>query len=214
MRNFLQGFGIVCFIVFVFIFISKEAQLNSAQDVIQNLAQGTESYTTSDITLQSTIIATTNASSTIINDAVTPIELTIERLGIHAPIEPVGVLDNVMAVPKKIGDVGWYENGPRPGDEGSAVLAGHVNWTGGQDAVFALLHTIKIGDTVQVLNSIGVSDTFIVTLIKDYPMDGDTTEVFSSSDGLQRLNLITCDGIWNKILKTHQSRLVVFTEKI
>jgi len=211
MRNFLQvTFGImaICIIVFVPVFVIKEDQLNGAQDAIRNLTQGTAL----DAAPQAS--TSTSTANAIITNTTIPIELTIERLGIHAPIEPVGVLDNAMAVPTKAEDVGWYENGPRPGDEGSAVLAGHVNWTGGQDAVFALLHTMKIGDTVKVLNSNGVTDTFVVTLIKDYPMDSDTAEVFSSSDGSQRLNLITCDGVWDKILKTHQSRLVVFAEKI
>ncbi len=143
-----------------------------------------------------------------------PVLLSIERLGISADIESVGLIDNAMAVPSSIEDVGWYQHGPRPGDQGSAVLAGHVNWTTGRSAVFSLLHTIVVGDTVQVTNSLGHVDTFIVRSIKDYPIDSDTSEVFTSIDGLSRLNLITCDGVWDPVLKTHLSRLVVFTEKI
>lgn len=144
-----------------------------------------------------------------------PLRLSIQRLGIDAPIEAVGVLDDgKMGVPTLAEDVGWYKYGPRPGDTGSAVLAGHVNWTGGQDAVFTSLNTIHIGDMVQVQNSIGGTDTFAVRIIKEYPTDSDATEVFSSSDGSSWLNLITCDGTWDPILKTHRSRLVVFTEKI
>lgn len=144
-----------------------------------------------------------------------PLQFSIQRLGIDAPIEAVGVLDDgKMAVPVQAEHVGWYEYGPRPGDTGSAVLAGHVNWTGGKDAVFTPLHTIQIGDIVQVQNSIGGTDTFAVRTIKEYPTNSDATEVFSSSDGSSWLNLITCDGTWDPILKTHRSRLVVFTEKI
>ena len=143
-----------------------------------------------------------------------PVRLSIERLDISADIESVGLIDNAMAVPSSIEDVGWYKHGPRPGDQGSAVLAGHVNWTGGRSAVFTTLHTIIVGDTVQVTNSLGHTDTFIVRSIRDYPIDSDTTEVFTSSDGLSRLNLITCDGVWDPVLKTHLSRMVVFTEKI
>ncbi len=185
MKHFLQIIlGFIFFILFVFSFTAREGKLSSDEELV---FQARNAF---------------------------PVEFLIVRLGIHAPIEPVGILDNAMAVPVKKEDVGWYDRGPRPGDQGSAVLAGHVNWDGGQDAVFASLHTIKIGDIVQVRNSVGVTDTFVVVRIKDYPMNNDTVEVFSSSDGSRRLNLITCDGVWDKILKTHRLRLVVFTEKI
>lgn len=143
-----------------------------------------------------------------------PVELSIDRLGIRAPIEPVGVLNNTMAVPSNGERVGWYDQGPRPGDKGSSVLAGHVNWSKGQDAVFTNLHTLQIGDTVQVRNSNDERNVFTVVRIASYPMDANTAEVFLSQNDRERLNLITCDGVWDSGLNTHRSRLVVFTEKI
>jgi LPXTG-site transpeptidase (sortase) family protein len=144
-----------------------------------------------------------------------PVKLSIEKIGVYASVEPVGVLDNnAMAVPSTKDDVGWYKFGPNPGDQGSAVFAGHVNWTGGQDAVFTSLNKLETGDVVKVLDNLGVVNNFVVTHKKDYSLDGNTNEVFSSSDGIKRLNLITCDGEWDPALKTHTERLVVFTEKI
>lgn len=145
----------------------------------------------------------------------TPIEFLIQRLGIVAHIESVGISgDGAMAVPTKAQDVGWYELGTNPGDIGSAVLAGHVNWDDGQDAVFTRLHELVAGDLVQVKNSLGVTKTFIVYDIKTYLVDDDTHQVFSSSDGQRNLNLITCSGVWDTLLETHKSRLVVFTREI
>lgn len=184
MKHSLQIIAGAIVVLILFSFSAKEGQLDNAQEVKPKM------------------------------DKVIPVELLIEGLGIHAFVEPVGILGSAMAVPTEVGNVGWYDLGPRPGDEGSAVLAGHVNWTGGQNAVFTSLHMIKVGDTVKVLDSSGVVNNFVVVRIKDYPVYGDTSEVFSSSDGLQRLNLITCDGLWDINLKTHLSRLVVFTEKI
>ena len=185
--------GSICGVIVVFGLITRESPLDSAE---QNILL-------KNISIQSAL------------QTAFPTELSIPRLGIYAPIESVGTLDNnAMAVPTGIGDVGWYDRGPRPGDIGSAVIAGHVNWTNGQDAVFTSLHSIEIGDTVQVINSVGSTDMFIVRAIKDYSEDSDTTDVFSSSDGSRWLNLITCDGTWDAALKTHRLRLVVFTEKI
>jgi sortase A len=145
----------------------------------------------------------------------TPVEFSIQRLGLVAHIESVGISgDGAMAVPTKAQDVGWYELGTKPGDVGSAVLAGHVNWDDGRDAVFTRLHELVAGDLVQVKNSLGITKTFIVYNIKTYSVGDDTHEVFSSADDFRNLNLITCSGAWDTILKTHQSRLVVFTREI
>lgn len=143
-----------------------------------------------------------------------PVKITIKSIGITAPIESVGVLEGAMAVPTFGHNVGWYSFGTRPGDVGSAVLAGHVNWMNGEDAVFTNLKDIKVGDVINVTNNYGKIDNFIVREIKSYPVWTDTTEIFSSSDGLSHLNLITCNGDWNDWLNTHDSRLVVFTDKI
>jgi len=155
-----------------------------------------------------------NSEVPIILDPAVPTMLSIESIGVSAPVESVGVLGNAMAVPMIADNVGWYDLGTRPGDTGSAVLAGHVNWMGGQDAVFTNLKAIQIDDIVSVTDNYGVTHDFIVRDIKRYPVDADTSEVFSSNDGLARLNLITCDGLWSVAKGTHDSRLVIFTEKI
>ncbi|MCF7831756.1 MAG: class F sortase [Candidatus Pacebacteria bacterium] len=143
-----------------------------------------------------------------------PLMLSIDSLEVHAPIEPVGVVDGAMGAPATADVVSWYQPGTIPGDPGSAVIAGHVNWNKGQDAIFAKLHTLEIGDILYVTDSHGNRDYFIVTKIKQYKLDANTTEVFSSDDGLAHLNLITCIGVWNPEKKTRESRLVVFTDKI
>jgi sortase (surface protein transpeptidase) len=150
----------------------------------------------------------------IVRDPAVPVLLSIERIGVYAPVEFVGIVNGVMESPIAAEDVGWYSLGTRPGEIGSAVFAGHVNWSGGKDAVFADLHTMQIGDLVSVTNNYGETDQFITRAIKQYPKDADASEVFISYDGLSHVNLITCDGEWNTELNTHDSRLVVFTEKI
>lgn len=145
---------------------------------------------------------------------VIPTELFIDRIAVRAPIEPVGMTDTAMDVPTRADSVGWYERGIRPGDTGSAVLAGHVNWMGGKDAVFSRLHLLQVGDIIGVLNNYGVMNYFIVRETKSFPFESDTTTIFTSHDGSSWLNLITCDGAWNKEKKTHDLRLVIFAEKM
>ncbi len=143
-----------------------------------------------------------------------PVKINIKSIGVSAPIESVGILDGAMAVPTFAHNVGWYSLGTKPGDVGSAVLAGHVNWKNGEDAVFTNLEDVKIGDVINITDNYGKVVNFAVTDIQSFPIYKDTTEIFSNSDGIVRLNLITCNGTWNDWLDTHNSRLVVFTEKI
>lgn len=143
-----------------------------------------------------------------------PVKITIESIGVNAPVELVGIQGDAMAVPTLGGNVGWYRFGTEPGKSGSAVFAGHVNWMDGKDAVFTNLKNIQIEDIVSVTNNYGELSHFRVTDIQEFPLYADTSHIFVSSDGIARLNLITCDGTWNDWLNTHESRLVVFTEKI
>lgn len=143
-----------------------------------------------------------------------PVLLSIESVGMSAPIESVGILGKAMAVPTSSDSVGWYELGVRPGDIGSAVLAGHVNWYGGQDAVFSSLRDVAIGDVITVMDSEGTTVSFVVRETRRYQLHDDTREVFTAHDGRAHLRLITCDGPWNAIMGTHELRLVVFAEKI
>jgi LPXTG-site transpeptidase (sortase) family protein len=143
-----------------------------------------------------------------------PVELVIESIGVNAPIEPVGLLDGGMAVPALPEYVGWYKFGAVPGERGSAVLAGHVNWRDSPDAVFTHLKDVSIGDHITVKHSNGEMITFSVFKITSYPLSADATEVFSSYDGLSYLNLITCGGTWNQEIGSHELRLVVSAIKI
>lgn len=171
--------------------------------VVLSVSKSRPTYVIGEITVMPDVTKTT-----------VPVSLSIERIGVYAPIESVGIVGDAMAVPTLANNVGWYRASARPGDMGSAVLAGHVNWMGGKDAVFTNLSEIEIGDIVSVTNNYGDVENFLVREKREYPADADTSEVFLSYDGLAHLNLITCTGIWNPLMGTHDTRLVVFTDKI
>ena len=143
-----------------------------------------------------------------------PKRITIESIGVDAAIVMVGLTETgAMAAPEFPMDTAWYQYGPRPGDVGSAVIDGHVNWYKGEPAVFSRLHQLQPGDEIVVRLDTGREILFIVQELREYPQDADPTEVFKSVDGLSRLNLVTCDGVWDAELGTHTMRLVVFTVK-
>lgn len=143
-----------------------------------------------------------------------PLRLKIPSIAVDAMIEKVTVAaDGSMGVPKDILNVGWYGPGTRPGDIGSAVIDGHVNWFHGATAVFVDLHKVKVGDSMTVEDSEGAVVSFVIRNIKTLDAAADSTNVFTSSDGKAHLNLVTCSGAWDKRSQQYVTRLVIFADK-
>lgn len=144
-----------------------------------------------------------------------PIRIKIPKIAIDALIDYVGLMpQGAMGVPKGPSTVAWFELGPRPGENGSAVMAGHFGWKNGLPAVFDNLHKLKTGDNIDVEDAQGTTTTFVVRELRTYDLKENTSAVFLSSDGQAHLNLVTCQGIWNKAKNSYSNRLVVFTDKV
>lgn len=143
-----------------------------------------------------------------------PVRLTIPHLNIDAVVESVGLAsDGAMGVPKDPATVAWFELGSRPGEEGSAVIAGHYGWKDGIPAVFDTLSALQKGDKIYIEDEMGTTTVFVVSELRIYGAYEDASDVFSSNDGKAHLNLVTCKGSWNKNSKSYAKRLVVFTDK-
>lgn len=185
--------GFVFFAVLLLNFIPKNSTQGSSVSLIENVAAFSEQE---------------QARSGL------PLRLKIPSIKVDAPFEYVGLdSDGVMDVPKDPAEVGWFNLGPRPGENGSAVIAGHYGWKNNIPAVFDNLHKLRVGDKIIVEDEKGVTTTFVVREMRTYGKDEIVPNVFNSSDGKAHLNLITCTGTWNKAEKTYSERLVVFTDK-
>ena len=142
------------------------------------------------------------------------VRLLIPAIGVNAPIESLGVRpDGAMETPaqRPWNDVGWYNAGPRPGERGSAVIAGHLDRPGGNPAVFWRLRDLRVGDSVLVVDASGKALRFhVMRIIFFQPQDAPVQDIFGNTAG-SFLNLTTCAGDW--IPTQHQTalRLVVYT---
>lgn len=144
-----------------------------------------------------------------------PKTLSIPKLGINTVIESVGN-DSVgrMDVPKQAQNVAWYNLGFKVGEVGSAVLAGHFDDTSGKPAVFYHLNQLTEGDEVVVSDDKGKRMVYKVTKMLVYDEDKvPLMDIFNSPDK-SRLNLITCDGIYDASSNSYSRRMVVYTEKV
>ncbi|MFA6295010.1 MAG: class F sortase [Candidatus Paceibacterota bacterium] len=143
-----------------------------------------------------------------------PIRLKIPEINIDAVIESVGFTsDGSMGVSKDRDNTAWFELGPRPGDNGSAVITGHFGWKDNLQAVFDDLHKLKKGSRLYVQDEKGTNIVFVVRELRTYNYNEDTSDVFISSDGKAHLNLVTCNGDWDKVKESYSKRLVVFADK-
>ena len=143
-----------------------------------------------------------------------PARLIIPAIQVDTAITTVGLTsDGAMDVKPGLAQAAWYEPGPRPGDNGSAVLAGHYGPYNGKPSLFDNLSVLKLGDEIQVQDAAGVLVTFVIRETKRYDPEADTAAIFSSRDGKAHLNLITCDGTWDAAKKTYSNRLVVFADR-
>jgi LPXTG-site transpeptidase (sortase) family protein len=143
-----------------------------------------------------------------------PVRLKIPRIGVDAAVEDVGLTpDGSMGVPDRLADVAWYKLGPRPGQWGSAVIAGHRSSKEWLPAVFDNLHDLHPGDYLYIEDDKGSTIAFIVRESRIYDPEANAGAVFSQSDGAH-LNLITCDGIWNEAQKSFSKRLVIFADAL
>jgi LPXTG-site transpeptidase (sortase) family protein len=159
-------------------------------------------------------IATANAQATPASSSNLPVKLVIPSLGISSGIQYVGLTaDGNMDTPKSAVDVAWYKLGPKPGDVGNAVIAGHINTRYSAHGVFEHLEDLAAGDTVSVVTKGGDTLKFRVTGKKFLPYDAPSSEVFGTSSG-RHLNLITCAGTWQADKHVYDKRLVIFTELV
>lgn len=140
-----------------------------------------------------------------------PVRLVIPKIGINATITDIGLTSSGnMEAPNTNDIAGWYKYGPKPGNDGSAVLGGHFGV--GEQAIFTDLNQLDKGDTLSIIDDQGQRASFVVREVRTYAQDSQPNEVFNSLMGAH-LNLITCDGAWESEKRTYSQRLVIFTDR-
>lgn len=142
--------------------------------------------------------------------------LIIPAIHLNAPIEAVGTQpDGSMDVPTKNQwkGVGWYQEGPFPGERGSAVLDGHLNRPGNLPAVFWNLNKLQVGDRITISREKKMLH-FVVKRVAYYDTESAPLDKIFGDDSGHYLNLITCAGQWIPRLRQTTERLVIYSKLI
>ena len=118
-----------------------------------------------------------------------------------------------LQVPQDYADVGWWSGGVSPGEEGAAVLVGHVDSLTGP-AVFYRLSELQSGDRVRVRREDGSRLTFAVRRTAVYDRDEVPAQRVYRTQGRPGLHLLTCGGTFDEESGQYSDNVVVFAELV
>ncbi|MET3919126.1 class F sortase [Arthrobacter sp. UYEF20] len=126
-----------------------------------------------------------------------PVSVDVPSIGINSALLQLGKQANgeVQTPPGEPGSpAGWYKDSPAPGQNGSAVLLGHVNSTKNPIGVFYRLHELTPGQEIAVTRADSTAAVFTVDKVQIYHKASfPTVEVYKNADRPE-VRLITCGG--------------------
>jgi hypothetical protein len=139
-----------------------------------------------------------------------PVGVEIPAIGVSAPLVRLGLTpDGRLAAPESWSAAGWWTGGPKPGENGPAVIAGHVDSKSGP-AVFYQLRKLGRGDRVIVTYSDRSTVSFAVERIDRHPKGAfPTAQVYGGTSG-PTLRLITCGGEFDRSSGHYRDNVIVF----
>ncbi|MEV1019069.1 class F sortase [Streptomyces sp. NPDC050264] len=140
-----------------------------------------------------------------------PDRIRIPSLRVDAPLmglglNPSGSLD--VPPPRRKNLAGWYEDGTRPGERGTAVVAGHVDNAVGP-AVFYGLGALTRGRTIEIDRRDGSVAVFTVDAVEVYAAKDFPDEKVYGAAPRPELRVITCGGAYSR-RTGYQGNVVVF----
>jgi LPXTG-site transpeptidase (sortase) family protein len=142
--------------------------------------------------------------------AIAPSRIRIAAIAVDAPVAGVGLLpDGSMGVPNNLWIAAWLSSGPRPGQAGNAVIAGHRGI--GSPGLFGHLENVRPGDRIHVSDASNGELVYEVTRVALLDLSPDSQMQVFAPTTQQQLVLITCFGQYSRSTLSYDHRLVVFS---
>lgn len=147
-------------------------------------------------------------------DGAAPWGVWIPSLGVAASLAPLGLDDaGALEVPDHPDVAGWYAGGPRPGEVGPTVVAGHVDSRTGP-AVFSRLSELRQGDVAHLVYRDGFVVTYRVGAVHRHDKDDfPTGRVYGDTDA-PTLRLITCGGSFDRRAGSYRDNVIVYADLV
>ncbi|MFF3410053.1 class F sortase [Streptomyces sp. NPDC002742] len=126
--------------------------------------------------------------------------LRIPSLGLDAPVVGLRLDGGRRLTAPPVDDpklVGWYTDGPTPGERGTALVVGHRDTRTGP-AVFAPLERIRPGARVEARRVDGRTAVYTVDAVRTYSKAHFPDQEVYGDRGRPELRLITCGGAYDR----------------
>jgi sortase (surface protein transpeptidase) len=101
-----------------------------------------------------------------------------------------------------------------PGEQGTAVIAGHVDSRTQGRGAFWPLRELRPGDVIEVVHEDGTSTRWRVDEVVRYPKTDIPIEDIFTFDGDERLALITCGGEFDRSAGAYLDNYVVMASPL
>jgi LPXTG-site transpeptidase (sortase) family protein len=138
-----------------------------------------------------------------------PVRVEVPSIGANGPVLAGGVdATGGLEIPGDAKDLVWWKFGPTPGDAGSAVIAGHVDWKHVL-GVFNRLDEAKRGDPITVTYADGTTRRFVVDTVELVDKPAVAVNDTFARDGAPVLRLVTCGGEFDHSVHHYESNVVV-----
>lgn len=138
--------------------------------------------------------------------------LSIESLGLTARVFEVGRDGRSQPqLAKNSYDVGWYNVGVEPGEEGAVVVSGACSGSVGQGA-FHRLDSLQDGDVIGIEKGDRTMLRYVIVARETVAVDAvDMTKVLSPAhQAAQGLNLIGCTGSYDEKTNDFAGRIIIY----
>ena len=140
-----------------------------------------------------------------------PVRIEIPRIEVASPLDRLGrAADRTVEVPDRWERAGWYAEGTRPGDPGSAVILGHVDSRRDGPAVFFRIRELRRGDEIVVTRADGSTARFSVDRTEQFPKSRFPTDAVYYPTLTPALRLVTCGGSFDATAGHYRSNVIVF----
>lgn len=141
-----------------------------------------------------------------------PVRIRIPALGVDSRLVPLGLQgDGSVEVPEKADVAGWFGRGPRPGQDGPAVILGHVDGDRSPGIFFDLAAAVP-GTLVRVDRSDGTSVRFSITHVEKVPKTRFPTDPVYAPSLRPTLRLVTCGGTFDHSRRSYRDNVIAFAD--
>jgi LPXTG-site transpeptidase (sortase) family protein len=145
-----------------------------------------------------------------------PVRVSIPAIGVDAPVIPegtdsTGALETPPLTEQNV--TGWWDGGYTPGQDGPAVIVGHVDSAAAGPLVFWHLGELKPGDTVATTLADGDTVWFTVTALQDVSKTAFPTQAVYGPTTGPTLRLITCGGAFDYATGHYVDNLIVYASQ-